>query len=293
MDYGPILSPDGVQIKWNAHSIGAAERCLRYYNWTILEGWRSRNESVHLTFGALYAAALQHFFLQRAQGADRHEAIRSTIRKTLIDSKDFNPDHAKNRFTLIRTLVWYFEEFQDDLPVLHTPDGAPAVELRFSIDLDNGNLLVGTLDRVVLYGDAQWIMDQKTSGNTIGPHYFAQYKPHMQMSTYTFAGRMIFHEPIAGVIIDAAQIAVGFTRFSRGLTYRTASELQEWHDNAMWWIETAQRATREQFFPMNTSSCSDYGGCAFRRVCSSSPESRPNFLRADFVQTEPAQKEPK
>mgnify|MGYP005842684843 CR=1 FL=1 len=289
MDYGPILSPDGVQYRWNSHSISAAERCLRYYNWTVLEGWRSRNESAHLTFGSHYAAGLQHFFLLRAAGADREQAIHEVVKATLIATAGWESDHVKNRFTLIRTLVWYFDEFNDDLPVLHSPEGTPAVEHRFTLDLDDGNMLVGTLDRVVLYAGAEWIMDQKTTGSSLGPHYFDQYKPHMQMSAYTFAGRAVFGQPIQGVIIDAAEIKVGFSRFARGLTYRTDSELQEWYEGAMWWIEAAQRATREHYFPPNTSSCTAYGGCPFRRVCSSSPESRPNFLRADFVQSAPAQ----
>ena len=194
-------------------------------------------------------------------------------------------DHnTKTRENLIRTIVWYVEQFREDsCTTVILSNGKPAVEHSFRLEADNGIILAGHLDRLVDYGGKPYIQDQKTTGTTITARFFAAFNPDTQMSLYTFAGRSIFGIPVKGVMIDAAQIAVGFTRFERGFTFRDAPQLDEWYDNAMHHILAAQRATREQHFPMNTASCGNYGGCEFRNICSKSPAIRDQFLKGDFV----------
>jgi hypothetical protein len=287
-NYGQMFTPSGEQFKWNSHSLGAFDTCARYYLYSVIEGWEYPDPSVHLVFGGHYADSLQEYYLCVAGGATREEAIRQTIRSAMVKTWDqetglpWETDHAKDRFTLIRTLVWYFEEFSDDLPVM-TFNGEPGVEVKFAFDLNDGNVLVGMLDRVVTYMGTPWIMDQKTTGTTLTPKFFLQFDPHMQVSQYTFAGKAILDAPIQGVIIDGVQIAVGFSRYARSPIYRTDSQLNEWYDSAMLLIERAQHAVREQQFPMSPSACGNYGGCQFREICSRSPEVRRNFLAARFV----------
>lgn len=134
-----------------------------------------------------------------------------------------------------------------------------------------------------LYVTEHYIVTHNTTKYTLAPKFFADFNPNTQMSMYTFMGQSILSSPIKGVIIDAAQIAVGFTRFERGFTHRTKGELNEWFDDAMYIIETARHATREKFFPKNTSACGNYGGCEFRHICGRDPEHREKFLRADFI----------
>lgn len=195
-------------------------------------------------------------------------------------------DTVKNRGNLIRTIIWYVEQFRDDpAKVVILSDGRPAVEYSFSLPVDNGLIFCGHIDRLVDYSDNIYVQDQKTTKTTISAQYFRQYSPDTQMSMYAFAGRMVYGNPIKGVMIDAAQIAVGFSRFERGFTFRGPGTLEEWYDVTLAHIEDAQRATREQYFPMNTTSCHQYGGCTFREICSRSPSVRKNFLEGNFERT--------
>lgn len=314
---------EGVQHGWDATSITLAQTCLRKYYYQMLEGWTGRGLSVHLRFGQHYATALEHYFKWRAEGADEQQALLKTVRETLLDTWDRETCSAcngsgyvehesgetmpciecgatgkteghpwdslhtlKSRENLIRSIIWYVDHFSDDpTPVVILSDGRPAVEHSFQLPVDNGITFSGHLDRLVTYADKPWIMDQKTTTSTLSPHYYQQFKPNTQMSMYSFAGKAVFGVPVAGVIIDAAQIAVGFTRFERGFTTRTESELNEWYDGTMHNIELARTATREKYFPMNPSSCNNYGGCPFIQVCSKPPEVRLQFLKADFDQT--------
>jgi len=191
--------------------------------------------------------------------------------------------NLKTRATLIRSIIWYLEQFAADpaTPVI-LDSGKPAVELSFTLPVDDDILLAGHLDRLAEYADNMYVMDQKTTGSALTSYYFDQYSPDTQMSLYTFAGQHIYKLPVKGVIIDAAQIAVGFTRFARGFTMRTAGQLTEWYDQTMRLIHRTRKQTQDRELDMNPSSCGNFGGCEFRGICSLDPNARERFLRADF-----------
>lgn len=192
--------------------------------------------------------------------------------------------NTKTRENLIRTIVWYTEQYIDDpCKTLILSNGKAAVEHSFAIDVDNGLVFAGHLDRCVEYAGSPYVQDQKTTGTTISSRYFDNFSPDTQMSMYSWAGKIIWNTPVKGVMIDAVQIAVGFSRFERGFAFRSSAQLDEWYDHSMHHIEAARKATRENYFPMNRSACGSYGGCEYRTVCSRSPEVRENFLKAEFV----------
>lgn len=307
------FTEDGLQFAWDATSLKVAEECLYKYKLWMIEGWRAHRTSVHLTFGGWYASALERYHHLLAEGIPYEDAVIEIVHKALIDSWVYPPcpecnggspdcdacegsgqaneggepwvsDHnAKTRENLIRTIVWYCAQFQDDsCETIILSNGKPAVEHSFQLPVDNDIILCGHLDRLVSYGDKPYIQDQKTTGTTITARYFDQWNLDTQMSLYTFAGSAIFNLPVKGVIIDAAQIAVGFSRFERGFTFRDSAQLQEWYDTTMYRIASVHRAARDNFYPMNTASCDRFGGCQFKHVCSKSPAVRRQFLLAEF-----------
>lgn len=284
---------DGVQYAWDSTSIKYAQKCLRYYKYKMIDNWEPRNSSVHLIFGGHYAKALEFFHKLRAKGFSvdnaLHEIVKNVLEATWINGKPWDSGHdKKTRNTLIRSIIWYVDQFHDEeIKTVILPDGKAAVEYSFTLQIDNGLLLSGHIDRLCLHGGDYYVMDQKTTSTTINGRFFDAFNPDTQMSLYTFAGRAIYDLPVKGVIIDCAQIAVGFTRFDRGFTFRTDDQLDEWYDGILSDIERAQKATATNDFPVNPSSCGNYGGCEFRNICSKSPSSRENFLRADFVKRKP------
>lgn len=284
---------NGVQYVWDSTSLKMADACPRYYQYKMIDGWHSERTGFHLRFGMHYATALEHYHKHKALGLSTDEALSDVVFEALCDTWDRAEDgtsapwtsghHLKNRENLIRSIVWYIDQFaNEDIKTVILASGLPAVEHSFTLPIDDGLYLAGHLDRLCTFASDNYVMDQKTTGATLGAYYFNQYSPDMQMSLYTFAGKAIFGIPVKGVIIDAAQIAVGFTRFERGFTFRTEAQLTEWYDNTMELIELTQAQTRENHFPMRLSSCGNYGGCEFRGVCSRSPDVRKNFLAADF-----------
>jgi hypothetical protein len=327
----PFLHGTKIQHAWDSTSLSWLKTCPRLYQYSMIDGWRSRGTGVHLKFGQLYHSALEYYDKLRAgfiddDGilsvrdppliAEHDDRIRMVINQTLNDTWErtdeytgpWLSDHpSKNRETLIRSIIWYLDQFKDDpASTLILANGKPAVELSFRMELDWGPkaattkrkpfndktaeemqwgqpyILCGHLDRVVEFGGQRYVMDRKTTGSSPTPYYFDNFAPDNQMSIYTLASRVQFNTPVAGVIIDAAQIAVGFTRFQRGFTYRTEAQLEEWLTDFRFWTAQAEGFAERGYWPMNDRSCGMYGGCAFRKVCSKSPEVREKFLESDF-----------
>jgi PD-(D/E)XK nuclease superfamily len=297
----PFVEGTKVQHAWDSTSLGWLKECPRKYQYHMLEGYSGRGESVHLEFGILYHRALEHFEKHRFAGASHDEALNLTVRDLLVwtwrdgkpwrASQDLNMEDKsslKCRENLVRTVVWYIDKFRvDPAQTREGPDG-PMLELHFQFEIGfNYNLqhpysLCGYLDRVVSFQNESFMMDRKSTTSTLSSYYFEQYEPNNQMTLYSLASQVAFKTPVRGVIVDAAQIAVGFSRFVRHLIYKTPDQIDEWLKDLKLWLRSAERFAEENYWPQNDMSCHKYGGCPFREVCSKSPDVREKFLETSF-----------
>lgn len=290
------LTPN-LQLAWDSTSLGELKLCPKKYQLRILEGWQPIAFSIHLTFGLVYHGALERYHHAKTQGKPFEEALRLAVRYALCATWDkelkrawMSGDSTKNRGTLIRTIVWYLDHFKDDpVETVILANGKPAVELSFRFPLSFASpggepyLLCGHLDRIGKLGTGTYILDPKTTKNTLSEDYFKRYSPDNQFSTYTFAGKVAFQIPLDGLIVDAAQIAVGFSRFQRQPVARTPSEIDEWVGDLQYWLRTAEFYAKQNHWPMNDKACHMYGGCDFRNVCNKPPGAREQWLKAGFV----------
>jgi len=308
----PFLPNTNIQFAWSSSSLDLLKRCPRLYEYTVISGWQSRDESIHLRFGIEYHTALQEYAIAKAKGINHEDAIHDTIRSLHERIFDWNVDRStwagkyKNRESIVSLVIDYLDHFSDDPTETFILDsGEPAVELSFRLELDwgpngfhNGDtydmgnrqpyLLCGHLDRVVNFADNLYVMDHKTSMTTIGPWYFNQWSPSNQMTLYTYAGNIVLHSPVKGVIISAAQIKLEEPNaFQRGFTYRTPDQLTEWTDDLRFWLGQAEAFATANYWPQNDTSCSMFGGCKFREVCSKSPQVRETYLAASFDKVDP------
>ena len=264
----------------------------------MIEQWRGRGESIHLEYGILYHAALEEYDRKKLEkGMSHDDAVRGVVRELLTKTwreglpwrgaKDLPADDKaslKSRENLVRTVVWYLNKFKDDpaKTLMHPVTGKPMVELHFQFEIEGGYSLCGYLDRVVEFQEQPFVMDRKTTTSTLGSYYFEQFDPDNQMSVYTVASQVAFHTPVKGVIVDAAQIAVGFSRFVRSFVFKTADQIDEWMKDLYVYLEQARGYAERGYWPQNDKSCHKYGGCAFREICSKSPQVRDKFLKTHF-----------
>lgn len=302
----PFLPGTAIQFAWDSTSLGYLKTCPRLYQYIMIEGWGTRDESIHLRFGIEYHTALQDYAIARAAGINHEDAIHDTIRGLHSRTYDWVVDRSsragryKNRETIHTLVIDYLDHFADDPAETYILDnGQPAVELSFRFELDWGPtngakawggddqayLLSGHLDRVVNYADGLYVMDRKTTVTTLSGYYFDQWTPSNQMTLYTLAGKVMLNSPIKGVIIDAAQVLLEKpSAFARGFAYRTPEQLDEWLVDLRYWLGQAESFATAGYWPQNDTACHKFGGCQFRDICSRSPAVRPEYLKANFDQ---------
>lgn len=290
----------GLQTHIDSTSLGAFKKCPRYYYLSIVCGWRTAATSVHLEFGILMHRVRELYDHARSMGAAHEEALEHAAiesMKATWDSKLNRPiatlnDSIKNRLTLIRAAVWYFDHYgsNDPLETIQLANGKPAVELSFQFDSNlrfgatsEPIVLCGHFDRIAKMHDNFYIPDIKTTKFQLGPTWYASFSPDNQFSLYTFAGRVVYSVPISGVILDGISLGVNFARFGRHLVPRDKDTLQEWYLGLGYWVAQMELCVMQNEWPQNDKACSMYGGCEFRDICSRSPKSRPMHLQAGFV----------
>lgn len=143
-----------------------------------------------------------------------------------------------------------------------------------------------------LYLTDDFIVTHNTTKNNITPAFFAQFSPDNQMSVYDLAGTMIYPEPCAGIIIDAIQVGVTFSRFQRGFVERTPGQVEEFLHDLHYYLSCAESFAEANYWPMNDKACGHVGwdeergtlrfGCEFREICGGDPAVRETKLAALF-----------
>ena len=141
----PFLPGTQIQFAWDSTSIGYLKTCPRLYQYTMLEGWSPKSESIHLAFGSAYHSALESYARSRANGVSHEDSIHDVIAEILRTTADWVMDLStkagkyKNRATLISLVLDYLDYFVDDPTKTYImSDGRPAVELSFRFELDWG-----------------------------------------------------------------------------------------------------------------------------------------------------------
>jgi PD-(D/E)XK nuclease superfamily len=305
-----------IRWAWDATCLGDFKKCPRYYFLKRVEGW-TNDTGIHLRWGTEYHKALEDYDRSRSAGVNHNDSMHDTVRALLERIEDWQPEpktkseELKSKANLLRSVVWYFEHYKPDpAKTLELKNGKPAVELNFNFSIGISPIyfpsdpsrsiiddmfikhdkptyhLCGYLDRVVDFSGDLYVMDRKSTTTTLNSNYYERYDNDNQMSLYTLASQVLLQSPIKGVIIDAVQVAVGFSRFGRGFTYRTPDQLEEWLDQTKYYISLAETCAVNNYWPMNETSCDKYGGCEFRGICGKSPGVRERFLESEFRKEE-------
>ncbi len=196
----------------------------------------------------------------------------------------------KNLPNLIRSIVWYFEQYKDDpFQTVKLGNGKAATELSFRFDIgiqateSESFLLCGHLDRLASLKDGPTVwLDAKTSKSTLNERFSANFTPNNQMTTYFFASQIITDQPVLSGMIDALQICKDYTAFRRFTINRSQETLKSWHNDMNIWLNQMKSAAQARYWAMNDTACSHYGGCPYQEVCSSSPSLQSSVLESSF-----------
>lgn len=296
------INSDGFQFAWDTVSLNCIKKCPRYYQYTILEGWQLRLHPPALAFGIAFHTCLEQWDKLLALGLEKPIArLRITRLAGLLGETIPPGDNVRSKETLIRSVLWYTDQFDTDPAVTTTlSNGTPAVEYSFTLPFEEINstqtYLCGHIDRIVLFEDQLWVTDRKTTKSQLDHRFLDQFKPNGQLKQYILAGHVLANEgtaipePPVGALIDGVQLGVTFTRFQRFPVIYSAAEIDEYINDTRTWIEFAYMLAERRYarpitsgdYPMNETACTMYGGCVFQEICRQSPLHRQRYLEAHF-----------
>lgn len=118
----PFLPRTSIRFAWDSTTLGAFKTCPRMYQYLYIDGWAPKDENIHLRFGIEYHQALHDYETSATSGGDHEQSVRFAIRELLIRCQDYpNVDptarpsiRVKTKTNLVRTVVWYLDQFKDD-----------------------------------------------------------------------------------------------------------------------------------------------------------------------------------
>lgn len=288
---------DNFQFVWDSVSISALKTCPRYYNWTVRQGWQLDPIPSTLAFGIYFHKCMEtwHKLLALKVRLDKDTALLRCTRLAGLLGELIPPVRTeRTKETLIRAVVWYLDQFRDDLAETTTrPNGEPAVEYSFMIPLTEiegqQTYLAGHFDRVAIFMDKLYVCDYKTSKSQLTERFFATFKPNTQVQGYLAAAHIlgessqVLPQKPSGLIIDGIQLGVNFTRFQRSVINYTTLEIDQFLADLQHWIKWAKVLADAEHWPANETSCGNYAGCVFRSICSQTPAKHERLLKANFV----------
>jgi hypothetical protein len=73
-------------------------------------------------------------------------------------------------------------------------------------------------------------------------------------------------------------------RFKRYQMNFAAAWLKEWSEEIVYWVKLGVWYQKQDFYPHNWSSCNNFGGCIFKRICETTPDAREWKKSVEFVE---------
>lgn len=243
-----------LRLVWDATTLDALMKDPLNYYWKYVLGYRSRSKSVDLLWGTGWERAIGLYHSERARGMQDHGvALRLAIEYAIeyahqveldvVAAESGHKANKKNLSTLIRSLIWFDDEYGDYhmySPVF-TEDAVVVEPLGIKAPCGTEYVMVGNYDQIVRDVDdgELMVLERKTTAATIGPRFWYDYDPSTQLNVYDWISNR--HHSTTGVLIEACQTAVGFTRFDYHKVKRTKLQREHWLRVMEFWIRFAER----------------------------------------------------
>ena len=296
------FTSEGLQWALDSTSIKIAKECWYKYYLSIMLGLRASVDAPPLTFGTLLHVGYEVYYRSRFEGKDHrpalHDMLRAVLSRSSFDEGTgeykiwWSSDRKRNTITLLRTLVNRLDELQDDAKFTLSIDGKAAIELPFRFELPRlaaagqPYTLVGIMDRLVQHGSRIWPEDYKHTTSAFKSDNAAsvitdRFSMDLQMTVYTIAGQVIYHQPVSGVLINFHNIQINDSSCARGPVERPEEYIEEWLNEFNRFLDELEINIATNTWPHRETSCFL---CHFKGICSKAPSMRHRYLATGYHQ---------
>lgn len=271
--------------------------CPEKFRLEFVHGYRPAALSIDLHAGGCFATGIEQTYRGLYErGLSLPDALARSHAIFMQEWGDFEVPEFK-RTAKSRDRVWeaisnpgdekspgYFDTYHpatDHVQPFFDTEGKPTFEYTFAIPLDDGRnewpkhpsgepwLYTGRFDMLGTYSGRPVVRDEKTTGSSIGASWADQWNLRAQFIGYVWAcqqgGIPLDSVVVRGIGIQKTQIVhiEAIKQYGPFIVQRWLEQLRR----DLWRL---RRSWDEGYFDFNLGeSCSSYGGCHFRPVCSS------------------------
>lgn len=260
--------------------IGIFRSCRRKAFLNSFEHWKF-GQSVHLVAGKAFAAGIEvardEFF---TNGKSVEDAVAIGVGALWREYGDFQepPDSPKGPLRMAGALEFYFAQYPlgaDGAPPHRFSGGKRGIEFSFCEPLDirhpeTGDpiLYSGRADMVADAFGGRFIYDEKTASQ-LGKSWLNQWDHRSQFTSYCWGLRAHGIKP-TGVVVRGVSILKDSYDTAQVITYRADWEIARWKFQVERDLAAMIECWKSGYWDYNLDhACTEYGGCAFVKVCKS------------------------
>ena len=170
--------------------------------------------------------------------------------------------------------------------MIYRDQNGPFVERSFELPFITHNKFTS----VFVHGQIDAVMQNTETGEVVVVDHkttstvsdlLNRVKPNTQFSLYAWAAREM-GLPVNRVMVNGIQVAKTKSDFLRIFTDRNEYDFEELKMSIKHSIDQYDKFSASEAWPMNTSSCSNYGGCQYLGICQLDRPLRENAIRANY-----------
>lgn len=300
--------------------IAAFRSCPTRARYEYFEHWKTRTPSIHLHAGKAFAAGCEatrlayylgeykiprpvtsavalpeserYDFVQREPGNER-DSLGCGLGVLLAEYGDFPcpPESAKSAERMAGAFEYFFSVFRlpDDKAVPVKLGEKRGIEVGFLEPLEfrhpeTGDPLMytGRLDMLTTYAGQLFGEDDKTTSQ-LGASWSRQWDLRSQFISYSWGVRRLGY-PIAGFLVRGVSILKTKYDNAQAIVYFPQWMVDEWYEQL---IEVdlprmVQMWESGKWAKSLAEACNEYGGCGFKQICLSAPQSRMTWLESSY-----------
>lgn len=309
------------KVSINSSSLDVIQTCMRKSKLQLLDGWLPIDDHPAKIFGSAWHKAMEVYYTgsieerilpelaqmelmsygHKIEKEEEDLCLRAT--RAFIERAQPLKALPETDKRSIQNGVWilhhYFKSFLADPYVAFVDKDGPFIERGFEFRLCESDDLViycfGTIDFVLrdVRDDSLVPGDHKTTSflNFQGASYYDRAKPNHQYTLYNAAVEEVFGIKSQNFMINEIEVKAKPKtvrgqppNFPRQITPRSNEDYAELAEVLIYYVHRYLEGIKTGIWPLGpVGSCTAYGSCTYRQVCSSPIGLRDNILNAKFL----------
>ena len=293
-------------IVLDAHLLKSYRKCQKYFWWFEDQHIISKGNSAAPAFGIAMHEGIEHFRRAKMQSLPFNECYKLGADALMAALKKHMPpeylsptmqDEARAPKNALRIFTGYCNHYEPANLKFHHVEVPFA--LYFGSFEHNGKIIdaiyTGIIDAVLEMHSRIYVNDLKSTGWNINQDWLDGFKMDQGLLGYMVAARQILgintnYAVIHGIWVKAEAKNPKYAKpiddyFHTNEIYWDEAQIAEWSENT---LATAREIYIKQNDPdaywqmAYGDACGMYGGCTYRKLCSTTPAARKQLISLDY-----------